>query len=554
MNATSQHVRNPLFIGKGRWERAILPGEFLILLVCGWFVLCCNGPFWAGVADSGAPLTLKLSLGFSIFALHAFLIGLFAWGRLLRPMLGLLLVVTAAANWYMLRYAIVFDSDMVRNILQTDPAESREMLSAGLLLHVLLFGILPAGLLFMPRLEKVPLGRSLRNRGLFLMGMIALASCALAAQSQSLFALMRIDPVLRHRITPGNYLLALQRAAVQGENTPSGPKRIIASDAHRTPDSESRPRTLVLVVGETVRADHWGLNGYERQTTPLLAARDDVINFSDVTACGTSTAVSLPCMFSPQGRENYDRNAILSHESLLDVLKRVGIDVVWRDNQAGCKGVCDGVETRIMRSTDAPELCRDGRCLDEILLHGLDARIGAGQGADQLIVLHMLGNHGPNYFERYPAEFERFHPTCRSAELSRCTRDEIINAYDNAVLYTDAVLAQLIEQLEARADRDTALLYISDHGESLGEYGIYLHGAPYRVAPSAQTKVPMFLWTSRGFQRAAGINRECLKSASTQARSHDDLFHTLLGVFGVETGTYRPERDLLQACRGAFES
>ncbi len=553
MSAIGLHARRPGLTKLTQWQRPTLSGELLILLVCAWFVLCCNGPFWSALADSGAATSLRLSLGLAIFALHAFLIGLFAWGRLLRPMLSLLLVVTAAANWYMLQYAVVFDGDMVRSILQTDPAESREMLNTGLVLHVLLFGLLPAGLLFLPRLSRPPLRRSLRNRALFLFAVAGLATGALAIQSQGVFALMRADPLLRHHITPGNFLVALGRVAAQGEDVPSGPKQAIALDALRTHVNEQRPRVFVLVAGETVRADHWGLNGYERQTTPLMAARKDVINFPDVTACGTSTAVSLPCMFSLQGRENYDRSAILSHQSLLDVLKRVGIDVTWRDNQAGCKGVCDGVETKTMGSTDAPGLCQAGRCFDEILLHGLDERIDASQG-DLLVVLHMLGNHGPNYFERYPAEFEQFRPTCRSAELNRCTREEIINAYDNAVLYTDAVLAQLIELLQARTDRDTALLYVSDHGESLGEYGLYLHGAPYGLAPATQIEVPMFLWMSPNFERDAGIDPQCVVATRTQARSHDDLFHTLLGVFDITTSSYRPERDLLRACRNSSRS
>ena len=492
-----------------------------------------------------------MSLGIAVFALHTFLIGLVAWGRATRPLLAVLLVTTAFATWYMDRFAMVFDADMMRSIVQTDPAETRELLSPGLLLHVLLRGALPAAAVLLlairPQLTR---RRQLRNRLLLLVAMLALAVAALLPVSQGVFALVRGDVLLRYRITPGNYLVSGARAMVQrGRQVAQGPKDRIATDAFQTTTATARrPRLLVLAVGETVRGDHWGLNGYERQTTPALAARTDLVNFPDVVACGTSTAVSLPCMFSALGREQYDRATIARQESLLDVLSGLGISVLWRDNQAGCKGVCDGVETQVMSSADDPGLCRDGRCLDEILLRGLPERIRAAPG-DQLIVLHMLGNHGPNYFERYPGDHERFTPACHTAELSHCGREEIANAYDNAVRYTDTVLDRLIDLLAAEGERDVAMLYVSDHGESLGEYGLYLHGAPYRFAPRAQLHVPMVLWISPSFAAGGRIDPACLQQAARASASHDNLFSTVLGAFNVKTRAYRPERDLLAACR-----
>jgi lipid A ethanolaminephosphotransferase len=304
---------------------------------------------------------------------------------------------------------------------------------------------------------------------------------------------------------------------------------------------------LVLAVGETVRGDHWGLNGYVRQTTPELAKRA-VVNFPNVTACGTSTEVSLPCMFSVQGREHYDRDAIRSHESVLDVAARAGVQVLWRDNQSGCKGVCIGVLSQTMGPSDAPGLCAAGRCLDEILLAGLPEKLNAMQG-DVIIVLHMLGNHGPNYFERYPPAFERWAPVCKTPELSRCTQAQIANAYDNAILYSDTVLARLMDLLQQQTTRDAAMLYVSDHGESLGEYGLYLHGAPYAIAPKQQLHVPMVLWLSPGFAADDRIDMACLRSEASKPASHDNLFATVLGAFDVQTRVYRKEKDLLAACR-----
>lgn len=538
-----------------RWGRPTLSAEAMILLACAWFVLACNGPFWAAVQRAQASTALAVSLGVAMFALHAFLIGLCAWGRAVRPLLAVLLVTTAFATWYMDRFAVVFDADMMRSIVQTDPAETRELLSPNLILHVLMQGALPAAALWLLTPRQLPWRRQLKRRLLFLVATLALAVGALLPVSQGVFGLMRGDPLLRYRITPGNFVVSGARALAQGDAKAAlGPKRPIATDAIQVPTAATRrPRLLVLVVGETVRGDHWGLNGYARQTTPALAARADLVNFPDVSACGTSTAVSLPCMFSPRGRAHYDRAAIAGEASVLDVLANLGISVLWRDNQAGCKGVCDGVETQAMSSADDPALCHDGRCLDEILLRGLAERIQAAPG-DQLIVLHMLGNHGPNYFERYPAADEHFTPTCRTAELSRCGHEEIANAYDNVLLYTDAVLDQLIELLAAERERDVAMLYVSDHGESLGEYGLYLHGAPYRVAPRAQLHVPMVLWMSPAFSANSRIDTACVREVARKPTSHDHLFPTLLGVFDVKTSAYDPERDLFAACRDSPEA
>jgi lipid A ethanolaminephosphotransferase len=304
----------------------------------------------------------------------------------------------------------------------------------------------------------------------------------------------------------------------------------------------------VLVVGETARAANWGLSGYARQTTPQLAALP-VINFSDVSSCGTNTEVSLPCMFAPVGRRQYDEQRIRGSEGLLHVMARAGVAVHWRDNQSGCKGVCDGLPNDSVQGLNAPGLCSEGRCLDEGLLQGIDRRLAQAQGT-QLLVLHQLGNHGPAYFRRYPAAFARFTPACEDEDLQHCTREQIVNAYDNALLYTDHVLAQLITQLQARADSvDSALLYVSDHGESLGENRLFLHGMPYAIAPDVQTKVPMVMWASPGFAQGVGLDLGCLRQRAQAGVSHDHLFHTLLGLLDVTTSLYEPGWDFSAECR-----
>jgi lipid A ethanolaminephosphotransferase len=315
---------------------------------------------------------------------------------------------------------------------------------------------------------------------------------------------------------------------------------------------------LVLVVGETARAANWGLNGYARQTTPRLAQQAGLINFSDVTDCGTNTEVSVPCMFAPVGRRDHDEARIRGQQSLLHVLSRAGVAVHWRDNQSGCKGVCEGLPGDTVESLRQPALCPGGACLDEGLVHDLPQRLQALKGSRgvQVWVLHMIGNHGPSYYRRYPEAFARFTPDCRSDDLRQCTLQQVVNAYDNALLYTDHVLATALQALQAESARvDSALLYVSDHGESLGEKGLFLHGMPYPIAPEVQKRVPMVFWASEGFDAAAGLAPGCLR-AQLQRRAatpvaHDHLFHTVLGLLDVRTALHERDWDLAADCRVA---
>jgi lipid A ethanolaminephosphotransferase len=292
-----------------------------------------------------------------------------------------------------------------------------------------------------------------------------------------------------------------------------------------------------------------------RDTTPRLArlaAEGTLINVPDVHACGTNTETSLPCMFAPVGRRDYDEARIRGQQSLLHVAARAGVQVLWRDNQSGCKGVCDGLPSETVDATAAPGLCPEGRCFDEALLHDLDQRLARAQGT-QLLVLHTIGSHGPAYFRRYPRAFAHFQPECQVDDLRHCSAEQIRNAFDNTLRYTDHVLASAINTLRAHADRvDSALVYVSDHGESLGEYGLFLHGVPYAMAPEVQTRVPMVAWASPGLERAAGMATGCLRKALTttaQPVAHDHLFPVLLGLLDVRTALREPALDLLAPCR-----
>jgi len=539
-------------------SRPSVTSEQLILIGSVFWALALNRPFFAAALRAQAPDALSNAafvggLAVMLVALQALLLGLVGTRHTIKPLLALLTLVGAFAMHYMQVYGVVIDPSMVRNALHTDVAETRELLSWRLALDLLLYAALPIALLVVARIEVRPWKRRWRARAALLAGSAALFALALMWQFQPFASMSRNHKEVRYLVTPLNTMWSLGSVLAADARGAAQPRQAIGLDAAPGPSwaTQRKPRVVVVVIGETARADNWGLSGYARQTTPQLA-RLPVVNFSDVSACGTSTEVSLPCMFAPVGRRNYDEARIRGSESLLHVAARAGVAVHWRDNQSGCKGVCEGLSNDTVSAALAPGLCQGDRCFDEGLLRGLDDRLQVlhGSRSTQLLVLHMLGNHGPSYFRRYPPAFERFTPVCRHDDLGRCTREEIVNAYDNALLYTDHVLAALIGTLSSHADQvDSAMLFVSDHGESLGEKNLFLHGVPYMIAPREQTQVPMVMWTSNGFGRGAGLSSECLRERARQPAQHDHLFHTVLALLDVKSALYAPELDLAQGCR-----
>ena len=529
--------------------------ELLIVLTSLFFALFCNQLFWSAIfggRDWSAANTWLFSAAVFVIltALHSALLGLFVTRRIAKPLLAVLLLITAAAVYYMNRYTVFFDTSMLRNVLHTDVKEARELLSPGLLGYLLLFGVMPALLVARVPLQTRSWRRAIMVRVAFILGAVVIAAGSTMLVFQEFSALMRNHKEIRHLITPANYLVALTRVLAADTARAQGPKKPVGADAALAAgwNARKKPALLVVVIGETARAANWGLNGYARQTTPELAAVSDLLNFPHTSSCGTNTETSVPCMFSPFGRKDYDETKIRSHESLLHVLERAGIKTLWRDNQAGCKGVCDGLEEQRLDDSKNSALCDGERCLDEILLEDLDAELAKNKGS-MVLVLHQLGNHGPAYFRRYPPAFGKFTPTCDNPDLGKCARDAIVNSYDNALLYTDHFLNETIGKIKAQHSHDAAMIYVSDHGESLGEKGIYLHGLPYAIAPKEQTEVPMVMWMSPGFESSFGLNRDCLKKRSTQPVSHDHLFHSVLGMLQVSTSVYDKNYDFTAGCR-----
>jgi lipid A ethanolaminephosphotransferase len=246
-------------------------------------------------------------------------------------------------------------------------------------------------------------------------------------------------------------------------------------------------------------------------------------------------------MFSALGREKYDKEKALAQENALDVLAKHGVEVLWRDNNSDSKGVATRVTYEDYKSPTLNPIC-SGECRDIGMLSGLDDYISQHKDKDMMIVLHQMGNHGPEYYRRYPKAFERFKPACQTGELRDCSQEEIDNAYDNAILYTDYFLSEVIQFLKKYDEQyEVAMLYVSDHGESLGEHGFYLHAAPYIMAPKEQTHVPVIAWLGKHFD----YSMEDIKPYQHLAISHDDLFCSLLIAYELETKSCESKNSML---------
>jgi lipid A ethanolaminephosphotransferase len=532
-----------------RFWRSGLSGNRLILLTAAFLVITSNASFftraWAIYGDDGTGRLALASLPLALGLATTILLACIAVGRFTRYVLAITVVTAAGAAYFMDSFGIVINDEMFQNVAQTQASEAMDLLNPRLAAYLLLLGILPAALLL-----HIPSPHSGWRRELIArIGLIAITTVLLAGIGLGFgdfyASFIREHKEIRSYANPAYpFYSALKYFAAQLNDKDNGKVLIVGADAKRPADDVHR-ELVIVVVGETARADRFSLNGYGRPTNPRLAD-EQVVSFTNMHACGTSTAVSVPCMFSGLGREQFSAGKARQRENVLDVIQRSGAYVLWLDNNSDSKGVAVRIPYENYRTPAANHAC-DDECRDEGMLENLQRVIDSRPERDIVIVLHQMGNHGPAYYKRYPPAFEKFAPACRSNDLSHCTADEIGNAYDNAILYTDHFLFRIIALLKRNDARfETAMFYLSDHGESLGEGGIYLHGLPYAVAPKAQTHVPAIMWFGAGFDE---IDPVALRSQRNRPLSHDNLFHTLLGFLEIETDAYRADMDILQPAR-----
>lgn len=512
--------------------------QMIIGLLCVWIAFFANQTFFAKVfhfAWEEKNYTLMFSAPF-VLVLLLFCVSnillLVTHRYTLKVAIGGLLGICALASYFMDSFGTIIDKDMFINMMQTDRAEMLDLLTPKLFIYLVIGALIPSIAIWRLPVRFMGYKIEIINSIVIILLSFTLSLGVYMGLSKTYSSFFRNHNELKMYLNPYYPIASFVKwfwVKTKSEKTIIIP---IALDAHQK--EHTRQKLVILVLGETARAANFSLNGYTKQTNPLLHSRSDIVNFSNFYSCGTATAISIPCMFSKFGREafNDDKN---SYENLIDVVQKVGVNVIWRDNNSGgSKGIANRVKNSIYYG---------GNSFDEVLFSGIQESIDEAKN-DLLIILHQEGSHGPTYYKRYPEAYKIFVPACDTQDLSQCTQEQIVNSYNNTLVYTDFIINEAIKLLEKNeAQFETTLFYVSDHGESLGENGVYLHGLPYFIAPDVQKHVPALFY----FGKEKHDTLDSLKRKKAEIFSHDNLFHTILGLFDIETEEYNLALDMLKS-------
>ena len=534
-------------------QKPTVSSQKLTAALAAYFLLFLNISFWHYIF---AHIQLN---GFSdwifLFSIPVLIFTLLYWSFsiLLLPYVGkplfiLLLIISAGVNYLSYQFGVFIDADMIRNTFETNPGEVKDLITLRSVTWLCVLGILPAVLLSRVRITFKPFLKETAARLARRCGILLLCLLVLTPFVYKTYASFgRNNQQIRRLVIPLNYIYATVRY-FQIEHQNKRPFTRLDENAAHVPYPDEAKTVFILILGETSRAKNFSLNGYERETNPELK-KQDIVNFAHVQSAGTATAFSVPAIFSFTGRKHFKPTDAKYTENLLDLLQQTGYDILWKENDNGCKGVCQRIPNVEMDVKDK-RFCDGTYCHDEILLEGLEDYLANLKSDHAFIVLHTIGSHGPTYFRRYPPEFKKFTPTCDTEDIQTCTQEQIVNTYDNTILYVDHIVSSVIDILKKFPDYESGLLYVSDHGESLGENGVYLHGLPYSIAPEEQITVPMILWMSENMKKFDHVDYDCLKEkAAKEHFSHDNISHSLLSLMEVDSTAYDKNLDIFESCR-----
>lgn len=533
------------------FEKIQIKSNTLILLLTLYFGFLFNLSFWSLCYEKIKIINLNtflfaFSLPWFVCVPLYIIFNLIVFPYLDRFLIILLLIISSITNYFMFNFGISIDSDMIRNIFETGTREAFDLITLRSFLWIFITGTIPSLCILFSNIKYKYFKKELFKRiiNIFISVFILLVSVLISYKEYASFG--RNNRNVRKIINTINYLYSTVRY-LQTQVACSNDFVEIDKEVSYI-DNNNNKTLLILVIGETARAKNFYLGNYNRNTNPFLS-KQNIIYFDNVVSCGTSTAVSLPCMFSNFERSNFTIDKAKNMENILDLVQKVGYDIIWLENDDGCKGVCKRVKTENMTKSGNQEFCRNNYCYDEVLVDNLKNKLKKID-KNTIIVLHTMGSHGPTYYNRYPDKFKVFVPSCDTADIQKCSKESIINAYDNTILYTDFVLSSTIDILKDVQNFETALIYVSDHGESLGENNIYLHGFPYKIAPEEQKRIPMLIWLSENMKKNHNIDLRCLEiKAKNKNYSHDNLYHSILSLLNIKSKTYKKDLDIFNNCK-----
>ena len=511
----------------------------IILFSAIFFTLFDNFVFFTKSYSQFPNIAFVIGLGVVLTSVMVFLFSLTMYKWTLKPFLIILFIASSAAAYFMQTYGTVIDDKMIENMLQTDTKEVRDLLNIKLFLYIFILGIIPSIILYFTKVEYRPLKSEIFARIKYILAPLVIIVIVFFMFSKSWISFFREHKPLRYYTNPTYYLYNIGKYINETYLVKPIPYKHIGLDA-KIEKTTKKQKLFIFILGEAARYDHFSLNGYKRDTNPLLSSVKNLINYPDVHSCGTETAVSVPCMFSMYDRSDYSKAKAYATDNVVDVLNHAGVNILWRDRDSGSKGVAARIKNyQDFNSKNTP-------LKDDILLKGLQKWVDDINNSKPIfIVLHTKGSHGPDYYKRYPKQYNKFTPVCKTNQLQDCSRQQVTNGYDNTILYTDHIIYQVIQFLKHNENKyAVGMMYMADHGESLGENGIYLHGLPYYIAPDVQKHPAMVAWFGKDFD----INISCAKKLADKPYSQDNFFDTILGVMGIKTKVYNPNKDIYHKC------
>lgn len=547
-----------------QWKKPTISLALFNLVLSVWVGIGLNIAFYKQLTSltpyQGYPAILFL-IGSSVLitAAYFFIFNLIHWRLNVKIFASIWIVLGGMSAYFVSSLGIIINADQIQNMMQTNTMEALDLINIRLFIWVVFFILAPLFFIYWVNIKKSTFSHTLCRKMLHsVISLVLVLGCAYLYYVDYA-AIFRENRELKGMISPQNVVAAsfsYYKHLQPPKNTTIQP---YGRDAHQFIQTATHqtPKLMVLVIGETARAESFQLNGYDRATNPELS-KLNIINFRNVSSCGTATAVSVPCLFSGMTRQAYTEKVARQRENLLDIIQRAGYKVTWINNNSGCKEVCNRVERYEIPKSIRKQWCDSkGECKDEILIASLNAYIQAIPKNDKtprLIVLHQMGSHGPAYYKRSTHQYRPFQPTCNTSAIQGCSQQALTNTYDNSIVYTDHILASTINLLNKQTQFQSALWYLSDHGESTGEHGMYLHGAPYQIAPSQQTHVPMIMWFSTAWRKHEASTVRCIESQKNNALSQDNVFHTMLSLLNIHTTTLQPALDLSQQCKPQLQN
>lgn len=466
----------------------------------------------SGILLITSLVVLMIVLNAFIFYILLYLSKIFG-----KSLLVIFFIINALSVYFVQTYSVIIDESMIGNILNTRYEEANSFMSFKLVVYIILLGIVPSYFLTKMEIVKPSFKKFLATASLSLLFILVLAF----ANATNWLWIDKNSKKLGGLAMPWSYTVNLSLFYIhkQQENK----KEIRLPDATIANDKKS---CVVLVIGESARSQNFSLYGYSKNTNPLLSTTKNLYHF-DANACATYTTAAVKCIL-----EHQNTNEL--YEILPNYLDRNNVNVIWRTTNWGEPPIhVKNVQDRAYLTP----LCKGEDCeYDDILLTDLKEQIAASTKNKILIVLHTSTSHGPTYNKKYPPRFETFSPVCNSVQLANCTHDELINAYDNTIVYTDYLLHKVIDNLLQMTDFASTMIYVSDHGESLGEKNLYMHGVPMSFAPKEQYEIPFIVWVSDEHQK--------FKPMKTLSQHH--VFHSVLHFLGINSSIYDESMNLFE--------